>query len=193
MVVFAGACAAFVAAMAYAANQKWIEPTPRLQHHDPLGSGAPAAAPTIDSPAVSQPGPETMPSLPAQAVTPPTASPSIDAPAPQTAAPAASPTSTLEKMAPSIGTNTNVPSWAEVSEALSGGNDERAQKLLSDLARRGSDANDRAKAKLGLAQLEAAHGNCARARVVAHQVAATQGIDLKTVRRALELAEHCTR
>jgi hypothetical protein len=84
------------------------------------------------------------------------------------------------------------PSWAEVSEALSGDDEKRAQSLLSDLARRGQSADDRAKAKLGLAQLEASHGNCSKARILALQVAAVQGIELKTVRRALELAAHCT-
>ena len=75
-----------------------------------------------------------------------------------------------------------------MSGALSGGDEKHAQSLLSDLARRGQNADDRAKAKLGLAQLEASHGNCSKARILALQVAAVQGIELKTVRRALELA-----
>ena len=83
--------------------------------------------------------------------------------------------------------------WADVNTALGGGDQNRAETLLLQLADGGHDADTRAKARLGLAQLAAARGDCERARVLALGVAASTGIEMKTVRRALELAVRCAR
>jgi hypothetical protein len=197
MLVFAGACAAFLAALAYASSQKWIE----LPHHHERDSRA-STVPSASS------LPESAPSPRLESATPKATPPAIEDETPSVAAPLPSvepapratalPTTSAPLPPPrangkeaQMAAPSNVPSWGEVKDALSDGDEAHAQKLLSDLARRGHDANDRAKAKLGLAQLEAAHGNCSRARVLALQVAAIQDIELKTVRRALELATHC--
>ena len=85
------------------------------------------------------------------------------------------------------------PTWADVNAALGALDYRKAESLLLQLADGWHDADTRAKAHLGLAQLAAARGDCERARVLALGVAATQGIDMKTVRRALELAVRCAR
>jgi hypothetical protein len=85
------------------------------------------------------------------------------------------------------------PSWRAVSDALAAGKQWRAEQLLTRLAERGGDANTRAKAKLGLGQLEASRGRCSKARQLALAVAGQSGIETKTVRRALELAARCLR
>jgi hypothetical protein len=81
--------------------------------------------------------------------------------------------------------------WADVNAALASLDYRRAESLLIQLSDGGHDADTRAKANLGLAQLAAARGDCDRARVVALGVAAAPGIEMKTVRRALELAVRC--
>jgi hypothetical protein len=85
------------------------------------------------------------------------------------------------------------PTWADVNAALGALDYRRAESLLLQLADGWHDADTRAKAHLGLAQLAAARGDCERARVLALNVAAAPGIDMKTVRRALELAVRCAR
>jgi len=85
------------------------------------------------------------------------------------------------------------PTWADVNAALGALDYRRAESLLMQLADNWHDADTRAKAHLGLAQLAAARGDCERARVLALNVAAAPGIDMKTVRRALELAVRCAR
>jgi hypothetical protein len=85
------------------------------------------------------------------------------------------------------------PSWADVNAALGTLDYHRAESLLLQLADGWHDADTRAKAHLGLAQLAAARGDCERARVLALGVAAAPGIEMKTVRRALELAVRCAR
>jgi hypothetical protein len=84
-------------------------------------------------------------------------------------------------------------SWRAVSDALALGKQWRAEQLLTRLAERGVDANTRAKAKLGLGQLEASRGRCTKARQLALAVASQEGIETKTARRALELAARCLR
>jgi hypothetical protein len=194
MVVSAAACAGLVAALAYAASHNWIE-VPRNHDRDPRTSiVSSAAVPPTSAPLPEVPRIEAAPPSPTNQVESPLVvpPPSVE-PVPKANAPLPAIAPTADgKESPGSAPST-VPSWAEVSDALSGGDEPRAQKLLSDLARRGHDANDRAKAKLGLAQLEASHGNCERARVLALQVAAIQGIELKTVRRALELATSCAK
>jgi hypothetical protein len=189
VMISAGACAAFLAALAYAGNQKWVEVS-RPPTGDPQKTVTPAPTPLVDRPSLSEPA-STLASSPSPIDAneiPPVVPEARSQPTAQSAAPP--PALPVEKKGALA--RKPAPSWSEVSEALSGGDEEHAQKLLSDLASNGHDADDRAKAKLGLAQLEASHGNCARARVLALQVAAVQGIELKTVRRALELATHCT-
>ena len=83
--------------------------------------------------------------------------------------------------------------WADVSSALASHDATRAEMLLLQLADGGHDVNTRAKAHLGLAQLAASRNDCERTRVLALGVAATPGIEMKTVRRALELAVSCAR
>jgi hypothetical protein len=85
------------------------------------------------------------------------------------------------------------PSWADVNAALGTLDYPRAESLLLRLAEGWRDADTRAKAHLGLAQLAASRGDCERARVLALGVAAAPGIEMKTVRRALELAVRCAR
>jgi hypothetical protein len=83
--------------------------------------------------------------------------------------------------------------WADVNAALGSADPNRAESLLLQLADSGRDADTRAKARLGLAQLAASRGDCERARVLALGVAAASGIEMKTVRRALELAVRCAK
>lgn len=83
--------------------------------------------------------------------------------------------------------------WADINAALGTLDYARAETLLLQLADKWHDADTRAKAHLGLAQLAAARGDCERARVLALGVAAAPGIEMKTVRRALELAVRCAR
>ena len=83
--------------------------------------------------------------------------------------------------------------WAGVNAALGAADQTRAETLLLQLADGEHDADTRAKARLGLAQLAASRGDCERARVLALGVAASTGIEMKTVRRALELAVRCAR
>jgi hypothetical protein len=85
------------------------------------------------------------------------------------------------------------PTWADVNAALGSLDYARAETLLLQLAEGWRDADTRAKAHLGLAQLSASRGDCGRARVLALGVAAAPGIEMKTVRRALELAVRCAR
>jgi hypothetical protein len=199
ILVSVGGCAAFLAALAYAGTREWIA-FPGATRVTPQPTAAPKI---IDTPKVidtakviDTPKPPTRqaPSL-APNPDPPSAPSSlvIAPPAPESSTVARRPAAAADEGVKSPSAEKALtPSWAEVSEALSGGDENHAQSLLSDLARRGQSADDRAKAKLGLAQLEASHGNCSKARILALQVAAVQGIELKTVRRALELAAHCT-
>jgi hypothetical protein len=85
------------------------------------------------------------------------------------------------------------PTWADVNAALNALDYRRAESLLLQLADGWHDADTRAKAHLGLAQLAAARGDCETARMLALGVAAAPGIEIKTVRRALELAVRCAR
>jgi hypothetical protein len=82
-------------------------------------------------------------------------------------------------------------SWRTVSDALAAGDEARAEQLLQRLAHHGRDADTRSKAKLGLAQLEASRGQCARARQLALAIASEPGTNANTVRRALDLAARC--
>jgi hypothetical protein len=85
------------------------------------------------------------------------------------------------------------PTWVDVSNALAAHDYAHAEKLLIELTGRDHDANTRAKAHLGLAQLEEARQNCGAARNHALRAAAVPDVEIKTVRRALELATRCSR
>jgi hypothetical protein len=85
------------------------------------------------------------------------------------------------------------PSWSDVNEALAAHDRVRASRLLSQLADHGPDADTRAKALLGIAQLAAGSGDCDNGRTLALEAASRPGIEIKTVRRALELAARCAR
>jgi hypothetical protein len=85
------------------------------------------------------------------------------------------------------------PTWSDVNEALAAHDRTRAIQLLALLADKGPDADTRAKALLGIAQLSAGAGDCENGRTLALEVAARPGIEIKTVRRALELASRCAR
>ena len=88
---------------------------------------------------------------------------------------------------------TRLPSWSDVNEALAAHDSGRANDLLKRLAARSPDADTRAKALLGIAQMEAGAGNCERGRRLALEVAARPHIEIKTIRRALELASRCAK
>src|SRR5262249_31779709 len=100
-------------------------------------------------------------SEPSRPLSPPIAAP-VEAPSETGAAPAAAVKEVPRAAAPSA--VRREPTWVEVSDALSSGDAAKAEGLLSDLARRGSSADTRAKAKLGLAQLAASHGDCEKAK-----------------------------
>jgi len=85
------------------------------------------------------------------------------------------------------------PTWMDVSDALAAHDHALAEKLLIELTGRDHDANTRAKANLGLAQLDEARQDCEAARKHALQAAAVPDVEIKTVRRALELATRCSR
>ncbi|HKQ69732.1 MAG TPA: hypothetical protein VJT73_10355, partial [Polyangiaceae bacterium] len=76
----------------------------------------------------------------------------------------------------------NEASWIEISDALTAGDQKGAEKLLSNLSAGADDADTRAKAKLGLAQLEASRGHCANARTLALQASVVPDIEPKTMR-----------
>ena len=104
---------------------------------------------------------------------------------------AAATTNESKESIPVNGADRLESTWADVNAALASLDYRRAESLLIQLSDGGHDADTRAKANLGLAQLAAARGDCDRARVLALGVAAAPGIEMKTVRRALELAVRC--
>jgi hypothetical protein len=95
--------------------------------------------------------------------------------------------------APSDAAGAREPSWSDVNEALAARDRARANRLLMRLSEQGPDADTRAKALLGIAQLEAGAGHCEEGRRLALEVASRPGIEIKTIRRALELASRCAR
>jgi hypothetical protein len=85
------------------------------------------------------------------------------------------------------------PTWVDVSNALAAHDHALAERLLVELTGQEHDADTRAKAYLGLAQLDESRGNCERARQRALVAASVPEVEIKTVRRALELAARCAR
>lgn len=82
--------------------------------------------------------------------------------------------------------------WSDVNAALAAHDDARARTALDALAS-SSDANVRAKARLGMAQLALARGDADAARSIATEVADGAGIDPKLVARARDLAARAGR
>jgi hypothetical protein len=168
--VLSGATAAFLGTLAYAGRSTWIEPS-GIERKSAVGEHAPVEVPIAPPPIVAPAAAATEEPIPA-----------IEAP------PAAS---IARREARSV--RAPEPTWLEVSDSLAEHDQDRAEKLLLDLAARGHDANTRAKALLGLAQLDEARDDCAAARSHALKAASMPDIEMKTVRRALELAARCTR
>ncbi len=82
-------------------------------------------------------------------------------------------------------------SWAEVEDALAADDTPRAARALSTIARGAKDTATRAKARVGLAQLLAADGQCTRALRIALAVAHTPGVDPRIVAHALAATRRC--
>jgi hypothetical protein len=179
----AGVTAVVLGALAYAGRGVWLE------SHAPAHGPAPALAePPVQPPAIplstrDEPPAPAAESAPEPAVgtalveTPPekkrTGGPKAQAP-----------------VSPSAAVDAN---WLEVSEALAARDHARAEKLLTELSSSRHDADTRAKAHLGLAQLDESKHDCESARKHALIAASIPDIEIKTVRRALELAARCTR
>jgi hypothetical protein len=83
-------------------------------------------------------------------------------------------------------------SWRQIDQALAAGDDRRARRHLQRLAKDESqDATTRAKARLGLAQLAQARGDCERAVSLAESIARSEGIDERVVKRAHDIVLKC--
>jgi hypothetical protein len=169
--VLAGATAAFLGTLAYAGRGTWPEPSrarkpaPRDHAHSELAVDPSRGDARNET--RDEPAPSEIPSPTARRAPP---DQRMTPPRPATE-----------------------PTWMDVSDALAAHDHPLAEKLLIELAGRGHDANTRAKAHLGLAQLDEARQNCDAARKHALQAAAVPDVEIKTVRRALELAARCSR
>jgi hypothetical protein len=179
----AGLTAVVLGALGYANRGAWIV------RRDPPRNAEPAVVErAVDAP----PSPAPNEPSPALQAAPP--------PAPADTAVSA-PSSNLEKkgrrsmpQAPAVETpGAPEPTWVEVSDALAAQDHARAEKLLIELSNNRHDPNTRAKAHLGLAQLDESKNDCESARKHALYAASIPDIEIKTVRRALELAARCTR
>ncbi len=178
----AGVTAAVLGALAYTDRGAWFA------GHAPARNVEPAMveAPRID-PAPSRASNEPSPAI-------------VAAPAPEEPATTAPP-SAVEKKRRAPTTQGPAPiapeapeaTWVEVSDALAAQDHARAEKLLLELSNHRHDANTRAKAYLGLAQLDESKNDCESARKHALYAASIPDIEIKTVRRALELAARCSR
>jgi hypothetical protein len=181
----AGVTAAVLGALAYAGRGAWFE------SHAPARAPAPAfVEPPNDPPKPIAPSGEEEP--PAPVVAPP----AVTGPVPTTGAGPAEKKRRSGPIAPSPAsppTTAVDASWIEVSDALAAHDHARAEQLLTELSNGRHDANTRAKAHLGLAQLDEAKNECESARKHALIAASIPDIEIKTVRRALELAARCAR
>ena len=174
----AGAAAALLGAVVHGSQMKPFEVGPSSV----VTSVAPPKPPIADpSPAGGTPEGDLAP--------PHAMSPSVEAPRPSEITPA-SPEARIPVAEPR---STADPTWMDVSAALAAADHARAERLLLALSDRRHDANTRAKANLGLAQLDEARGDCASAGQHALRSSAIPGVEIKTVRRALELAARCHR
>lgn len=86
---------------------------------------------------------------------------------------------------------TTESSWRRIDEALARGDHRSAVAALERLGLQTKDADTRAKARLGLAQLALARGDCAEARRFALEVLAIAGADAKHHRRADAVVARC--
>ncbi len=107
-----------------------------------------------------------------------------------TSKPATTSASKSSKATPTHDPVAAASSWREVDEALDAKDDTRAEKALSGLAS-SKDADTRAKAKLGLAQLAQSKNDCDKARSLAREVAGTPDIDPAVVKRARAVENAC--
>jgi hypothetical protein len=181
---------AVLGALAYTTRGGW------LPRHAPSNEAPPAPIePRVELPVTGG----TRPLTPA-AVEPP-APPEVPAAEPAPLAHPSSPDKAIDKKrrtAPAVdpappATEGPDTTWVEVSEALAARDHDAAERLLLELANGRHDANTRAKAHLGLAQLDESKNRCESARKHALIAASIPDIEIKTVRRALELAARCAR
>jgi hypothetical protein len=186
------ATAALLGVIGYAGHGAWFEPA-----RSSTGPGHPSSqvkderrAEDDDHKATTVPGADGVPALPNQQRDGTDVRPRPVGDLPPIGA---TPPATDEMSKPSTLHPSAEPTWADVSEALAVPDHARAEKLLFELAGRGHDANTRAKAHLGLAQLYEGHANCEAAKQHALRAAAIPDVEIKTVRRALELAARCAR
>jgi hypothetical protein len=82
-------------------------------------------------------------------------------------------------------------SWRQIDEALAANDEATARRLLKQLAANSEDATTQAKARLGLAQMALARGDCKRATALARGIARSSGIDEKIVKRAHDVVLKC--
>ena len=184
------ATAALLGAIGYAGRDAWHEPARSV----PAGKSAPDERHV--EPAPNEGAREATPheradEVRADEVTPPATARGNGTDAPRPIGAATPGSDALPKLAPPRASAE--PTWIDVSDALAVPDRARAEKLLVELAGRGHDANTRAKAHLGLAQLDEARNDCESAKQHALRAAAIPNVEIKTVRRALELAARCAR
>jgi hypothetical protein len=187
----AGATAAAVGALVYATRGAW---QPRLTPAS--GVALPSEAP-VEMPLPAAPEGASVPLAPRDIVSPMETEPRSESlskrePAAASGADAKRRRTDVAPRAPS-GPAADQTTWNDVSNALAAHDHTLAEQLLVELTAREHDADTRAKAYLGLAQLDESRGNCERARQRALAAAAVPDVEIKTVRRALELAARCAR
>jgi hypothetical protein len=178
-----GVTVAVLGALVYSTRAAWVGPPLPLRASVPVSVEAPVAAPPpAESPADPVTANDDMPPPPADPV-----------PAGRTASTGKKRRTGSAEQAASVPAASTEPTWDEVSDALTAHDHARAEKLLLELSSNPHDANTRAKAHLGLAQLDESRDNCEAARKHALFAASIPDIEIKTVRRALELAARCSR
>jgi hypothetical protein len=173
-------------ALAYGARGAWLPPRAAPRSPAPV-----SVEPQVEPP--SAPSMAASPAEPAAAIeeaTPPTPQPF---PAGRTAPADKKRRTGFAEPAASLPPAGAEPTWVEVSDALAAHDHARAEQLLLELSNGRHDANTRAKAHLGLAQLDESRDDCESARKHALYAASIPDIEIKTVRRALELAARCSR
>ena len=131
----------------------------------------------VNETALATPGTNEVSAADSAAVVPVQASRAANAPGPRVRS--------VGKVAPRA-------TWAEVNSALAANDTKRALLALKDLAKHG-DAETRAKAELGIAQLSAARGDRASACASARTLAARRDVPRRVVERAQALLESCPR
>lgn len=166
-VAFAAAMLVLIAGLCYAATSQPSDPSPPTIQPSKLSHHLPVVVPPPLRPA-------TAPAARAPADAPPKAERSIRTPSAPVALPPAEPT------------------WADVSRAMTEGDEETAKRALVSIEKTG-DAATRAKAKLGLAKLALANGDDREAIRLAREVAATEGLESGLVARALRIERRASK